>query len=365
MAWVEDRKTSWRLGRRVDGKVYKVTVSKKEYPKKKDAQRKANELEAEGVGLLDKNISYSAYTESFIANKTLTEGSRQRYFEVKGYFEKFLIDRHPNLPLCRTKAEIAQEFVKWMQEQKTSRGKDFSNNGINYVIRCQRELFNDAFQNRIIKDNPFRKGNVNYLPKTKIQIRIPPKEEVERVLYWLKENMFQYFTYVYLLSRFGSRRGEIRTLKINDVEFEGERIYIYKHKVKEEGVRKLTETDCLVLNEHILYLKRHKLYSPFGWLFPSKVKDKDRCLRGVPIGKDTIRKILKKATMNLGITRHYYPKIFRHYFVTSLKDKGYSSENIAKLSGHKDARTIDEHYTHSTDRVVEQMDKEMEIDVEF
>ena len=61
MAWVEDRKTSWRLGRRVDGKVYKVTVSKKEYPKKKDAQRKANELEAEGVGLLDKNISYSAY----------------------------------------------------------------------------------------------------------------------------------------------------------------------------------------------------------------------------------------------------------------------------------------------------------------
>ncbi len=353
MAWVVDRKKSWRICWRVDGKEHSTTVSKIDYLRKKDAKEYAAQLEREGECAMSKQSSFFESFDIFVNRKTLAPASTDRYNDVKRYFSAFLQKKYPALPLHRITKEIGEDFKKHMLQS-------YSPSTAKYSIRLLREFWKVSFRN--VK-NPF--SEVKY-PKLEKKIkRPPPKDEMMRVLDWIRANRFQYFAYIYLMARFGSRRNEIRTLKINDVELDNERIYLYKHKDKEEGVKKLAKMDCIVLNEHILYLKRHKLYSPFGWLFPSKVKDDQGRLKGISIGKDTIRKILKRAMKELGITRNYYPHLLRHFVVTYLKDRGYSSINIAKITGHKDPRTIDEWYTHSTDRIVEQMDKELGLDVKF
>jgi len=63
---------------------------------------------------------------------------------------------------------------------------------------------------------------------------------------------------------------ELRNLKIEDVDLLSSTFYIKKTKTKTQRLTKLSNQDCLVLNEHLLLLKRKKIYNPEEYLFPSR-----------------------------------------------------------------------------------------------
>jgi integrase len=101
-------------------------------------------------------------------------------------------------------------------------------------------------------------------------------------------------------------------MKISDVDIQGSSLYIKNTKTKEQRLEKLTEQDCVILNEHLLLLKKMKRYNPTGFLFPSK--------NGGLIGKNTILRKIKRACKELGITKNITNHLFRHYVVNTILD---------------------------------------------
>lgn len=81
-----------------------------------------------------------------------------------------------------------------------------------------------------------------------------------------------------------------------------------------------------------VYIKKHRLELE-DYLF----RKKKRSLRNI---QAVIKKYAKKAGVPIeetkeGVTYKLSPHSFRHYFITELKRRGWTSEQIIKLTGHK------------------------------
>ena len=139
-------------------------------------------------------------------------------------------------------------------------------------------------------------------------------------------------------------------MRVNAIDLAGERLYVRNTKIKEQRLIRLSCEDCLVLNEHIILLKNKKLYHPSGYLFPSRT--------GNELSKNAMVAKLKRACRDLEIKKIITNHTFRHYVVTSILNNTSNMEVVKAITGHKDARTINEHYTHASPEMV---DKGLEI----
>ncbi len=63
---------------------------------------------------------------------------------------------------------------------------------------------------------------------------------------------------------------------------------------------------------------------------------------------------IKKARKALGITKNITNHIFRHYVVTKITNKTANIEVVKAITGHKDTRTIQDHYIHANPEMVQQ-----------
>ena len=113
---------------------------------------------------------------------------------------------------------------------------------------------------------------------------------------------------------------------------------------------RLSYEDCLVLNEHIILLKNKKLYHYNGYLFPSRT--------GNELSKNAMVSKLKRARRDLEIKKNITNHTFRHYVITTILNNTSNIEVVKAITGHKDSRTINEHYSHASPEMV---DKGLEI----
>jgi site-specific recombinase XerD len=63
----------------------------------------------------------------------------------------------------------------------------------------------------------------------------------------------------------------------------------------------------------------------------------------------TTRNSFKNLSEQLHIVPHFTPHSLRHYFATSLLEKGVSIESVSKILGHSDIRTTISFYYHPSD----------------
>ncbi len=172
------------------------------------------------------------------------------------------------------------------------------------------------------------------------------KQDVINILTWFKKNEPLYYPWIYFEATRGWRRDELRFMRINAVDLAGNILYVRKTKTKEQRAARLSQEDCLVLNEHIILLKDKGLYHPTGFLFPSSKRNL--------IGKNKILEKLKKARTALGITKNITNHSFRHYVVTKITNETANIEVVKAITGHKDMRTIQDHYIHANPEMVDQ-----------
>ena len=196
--------------------------------------------------------------------------------------------------------------------------------------------------------------------------------EVERVINQF-EGIFQLFTEV--LYGFGLRKSKASSLRVMDVDFENNKLYVRQAKGEKDRILPMPETLKPKLKSHILKVKNlyekdlikkfngctipksiaHK--SPgagleFKWqyIFPAKAFIKGKNIRHHfhPSGYD---KQLKKVIQELQINKRISAHSFRHSFCTHLIDAGYPIHYIQQLMGHKSSKTT-EGYIHITEEVV-------------
>lgn len=133
-------------------------------------------------------------------------------------------------------------------------------------------------------------------------------------------------------------------MRVNAIDIGGNKLYVRHTKTGEQRLANLNQEDCLVLNEHLVILKKKKLYQPNGLLFPSK--------QGGLVGKNTVLRKIKRACKRLGIEKNITNHSFRHYVVTEILDHTANVEVVKAITGHKDTKTIFEHYTHAKSEMV-------------
>ncbi|MDD3374476.1 MAG: tyrosine-type recombinase/integrase [Candidatus Omnitrophica bacterium] len=346
-----NNKSSWQGFYYIDGEKFSVYLKKADFPAYRNALKECRRLEAIGQKPMSKNWVVKEYLEDFINKKSIAIGTVKRFSDHARNFCRFLEKKHPDAFMHKVTADMVEEFKKWMQDN------NYSSSSTNGALRLLREAWEKAKDKQIIPKNVFKE--VSYLKEVKRQKRPPSKEEVLRMIYWFKENAYIHLLIVYFLATQGWRRKDIVTLKMKDIDLKNKRLYLFIHKAKEEDYIKLGERQCEVINEHILYLKRKRLYKEDGFLFPSKSK---KCKSG-HVGIDQTRKLMKRGMKELDIKTNFYPHIFRHYVVTLLKAAGVSSINIAETTGHRSTRTIDENYAHPDSEVVKKNREILELDI--
>ncbi|MDO6428779.1 integron integrase [Thalassotalea sp. 1_MG-2023] len=171
----------------------------------------------------------------------------------------------------------------------------------------------------------------------------------------------------------GLRKAELLRLRIKDIDFANQSIFVFRGKGKKDRVTMLPQTLVPLIKEQVskvakihqkdivegegktslpsgLARKYPYAITDFKWqyLFPSR----NRCQHPTDgyfcrhhLHWSALTKVLKKAVKSSGITKHITAHTFRHSFATQLLINGADIRTVQELLGHTDLKTT-QIYTH-------------------
>ncbi len=272
MAAVYDTKTRgkhkdgkrWRIFWYVGDDRYYDSLKKSEYSKK-EAETEAFRREIEGEKLIKGNCSFGEYAREFIVRSSKTPITTEKFNKMITRYELYLKNAGiTSLDTTLTDSAIAN----YRNECKR---KEMSVATINRDTCYLKQLVADAREQGLkIKCNL---KNIRYEKENSKIPDMPTGTERQQILDWFRVNQPKFYVWIYFVITRGWRMGEFIKMLITDVNLDNKTLTIRHTKTGKERLERLTNDDCLVLNEHILFLKRTNQYNPDGLLIPPQNKE--------------------------------------------------------------------------------------------
>jgi integrase/recombinase XerD len=219
--------------------------------------------------------------------------------------------RHFNKPADQLGEAEFRAFLQYLHEERGLQSA--SVNGYNSALRFLYEVTLEQ--------------NLNYkrLPRLKEPILLPnvlTKEEIHSLFSVIEKPRDQALFFNIYGS--GLRLGEIRRLRIQDIDSKQMRLFIHQGKGKRDRFTVLSQLGLHALRE---YWKHARPKHPCGYLFLNR--DGTDCITERTV-QDAFERYLKKA----GITHHATVHTLRHSYATHLLENGTSIFYIRQLLGH-------------------------------
>jgi site-specific recombinase XerD len=131
------------------------------------------------------------------------------------------------------------------------------------------------------------------------------------------------------------RASEAINLKITDIDFENNLVFIEKSKTGHQRQVPMNESITMILKSYLNqrnHLKTHNEFLLIGQ-------------RGKLKSVNSIETILKVITKNSGLQKRIYPHLLRHSIATHLLKNGMPLEKVSQFLGHKSIGST-QRYTH-------------------
>lgn len=162
--------------------------------------------------------------------------------------------------------------------------------------------------------------------------RLPEVLSKEEVLQMLKAtNNLKHYTIIALLYSAGLRRSELLNLRLKDINFDRQQIWVRGGK----GMKDRTT----LLSENLIPVFKRYLddYKPNYWFVEGPNRK--------PYSTASVAAVVKNAAQNADLQKVVTPHMLRHSFATHLMDNGVDTRIIQKLLGHNSIKTTSI-YTH-------------------
>lgn len=183
------------------------------------------------------------------------------------------------------------------------------------------------------------------LKEKKIRFDVVEGENLKKIVNYCynlsdEKNMISHKLLIFLLLDTGARINEVLNIKINNIDFEKNKILLTITKTDSDRVVYFNKyTRELIL----LSLKYDRKNSDF--LFYNFRKDKDYTY-------DCCKWLFKKIKKDLNISK-LHPHMFRHTFITNLINNGAPVFLVQQLAGHSSIKTT-EIYVHQNEKKLEE-----------
>ncbi len=160
------------------------------------------------------------------------------------------------------------------------------------------------------------------------------KEETVRVLS-VTENL-KHKTILRLIYSAGLRLGEATNLKIKDLRFENNLIFVKGGKGKKDRLTLFSKKVQVLMKDYI------ESYKPKYWVFEGQT--------GGKYSDRSVQNILQKAVQKSGVNEDTTVHTLRHSFATHLVINGVDLRQVQEYLGHSSLETTSI-YTHITDKM--------------
>lgn len=280
-------------------------------------------------------VELKTFMDNFVQeliNDDRPQSSIRKYKERYDRLHEFIISRHPEVKLL---SDVTPEHIKAYKAHRLQEG--YSKNGINDELTIIRRLFNKAIEGGIMRNNPARA--VEFYQEQELERDYLRENEIEKIFTTLSKNKGKpYYHYRFLyqfLYYVPWRKMEMADLKQDDFNNYDKTIRHRIKKTRDFRYVKLNETVSDILEKQMTHL--YKMGIESDYMFPS--------VTGKRYHKNHILDYFKLAAKDAGIQKNVTVHMLRRSFVSNAHSKGYSLEQIAKMTGHKDIDTLREYYT--------------------
>ena len=180
--------------------------------------------------------------------------------------------------------------------------------------------------------------------------KLPKVLTEQEVLMILKNTPnIKHKTIVSLLYSAGLRVGELIGLRVQDVVWDKNYLFVRGGKGKKDRIT--------LLSEHVAFLLRKYLqkYKPNYWVIENHERKQ--------YSSSSVRAILKNSTKKAALRKRVNPHMLRHSFATHLLEKGTDLRYIQELLGHGSSKTT-EIYTHVSKKSLANIKNPLDVIIE-
>ena len=287
-------------------------------------------------------LNIETYTDNFLPHKQKDKEKKTDY-SIRYYLNKYLAIRAPRLrsktkdtytsklrifsnylsefkldkiPLYKFSHDNAKEFLNYLTKKSPTT--------INEYVRTLKSFFNDFIKNDLLIKNPFdnipkipelREGK---LPFSRFQIeKIKQEIKGENEMLWVAVNML-YYCFI--------RPGELRGLKISDIDLDNTKIRIGADISKNKKTQFVT-----IPTQLVEILIEYKIYNfqPGDFLF-----SKSGTPGQVQVSRDYLSKTHKKSLDRLGFDSTYSFYSWKHTGALNAWRAGISIKDIKEQMRH-------------------------------
>lgn len=241
----------------------------------------------------------------------------------------------------RTKSK----FDKNPEYQSSDRkDKKLSNNSIRTYQRAIKVFFNFLFNNDYIEQNPAAKYKMIRIDKTdKLPLYAEEVKKIDSFYNPKCKTGLRSLCIIHLMLNAGLRSGEVVRLRLKDVIFDKNLLFIFKSKGSKSRYIPLSPLLKKYLYNYIILFRN----LTDAQVYDLQHYDDDSFFltsNNEPINSNVIRQMFRRLKSGSGIQR-IHPHLLRHTFATSYILNGGDLESLRLLLGHDDIGTTQK-YLH-------------------